>query len=232
MSGQLADVWEATFGFIDLSGFTALTDTHGDRQAIEVVDRFEEAVVEALGPRDTLVKTIGDGVLVAFADPAAAVAGTRRIFVAVGEVTGLPVPRAGLHHGVALARRNDVIGAAVNTAARIAGHAAPGCVLATKAVADAARVQQIEVQALGPVQLRNLVEPVELYDLAICPADDGFAIDPVCRMRVRRESPSVQAGDVWFCSRECAAAHPAGPGGGERALGYGTAEGPLPSSPI
>jgi YHS domain-containing protein len=48
-----------TFSFIDPSGFTALTEAHGDRDAVGIIDRFVSVVRKSLGPDDVLVKTIG-----------------------------------------------------------------------------------------------------------------------------------------------------------------------------
>jgi len=38
----------ATVAFVDLAGFSALTDVHGDASAIRVLRRFEEFVQDAL----------------------------------------------------------------------------------------------------------------------------------------------------------------------------------------
>ena len=56
--------YEATFCFVDLAGFTALTEAHGDEDAADVASRFAELTRGALGPSDCLIKTIGDAVLV------------------------------------------------------------------------------------------------------------------------------------------------------------------------
>jgi hypothetical protein len=60
-----------TIAFVDLAGFTALTDAHGDVEAITIAKAFQQQVIGALGPGDRLVKTIGDAVMLAFPDPAA-----------------------------------------------------------------------------------------------------------------------------------------------------------------
>ena len=96
---------EATFGFIDLAGFTALTEAHGDSEAVAQLDRFEAITTEALGLGDRLVKTIGDAVMLVFPEPAAAIAAVSRLFAALAE-TDLPIARAGLHHQDAIGRHN------------------------------------------------------------------------------------------------------------------------------
>ena len=205
---------EHTFGFIDLAGFTALTEAHGDADAVALLDRFGAIATDALGPGDRLVKTIGDAVMLAFAGPDAAISATTRLFTALAG-TDLPVARAGLHHGAAIEHNGDYIGATVNLAARVAGQAHGAQVLATTEVAEAARRQGVSVVDLGCFELRNIAERVELYQIEVCPDAAGSVIDPVCRMQVRRADAAgrLRHGerDFWFCSLECAAAFTANP---------------------
>ncbi len=206
---------EATFGFIDLAGFTALTESHGDRTAAALLDRFEDLVRTAIGADDRVVKMIGDAAMIAFPDPRAAVTATQRFYEAALAESGFPIPRAGLHHGPAIARGDDYIGAAVNLAARVAAQAHGGQVLATDTVAGVARELGVGVTELGAFTLRNVAEPVNLFDLEVVAGDDAMTIDPVCRMQVRRDDAAgrLRHGDhaFWFCSLECAAQFAANP---------------------
>lgn len=206
---------EATFGFVDLAGFTALTEAHGDREAVALLDRFEAITTEALGTSNRLVKTIGDAVMVVFPDPEHAIVAVSQLFAAAIAEPGLPVLRAGLHHGSAIERSGDYLGASVNLAARVAGQAHGGQVLATIEVADAARRAGVTVVDLGAFELRNIVQPVELFELEVCPAAAGTAIDPVCRMQVARADAVGRLRhrdrDYWFCSLRCVAAFAADP---------------------
>ena len=206
---------EATFGFVDLAGFTALTEAHGDEEAVALLARFESLATSAMSSNDRLVKMIGDAVMIAFADPPAAIDGTRRLFEACLTETGMPMPRAGLHHGDAIERDGDYFGGTVNLAARVAGQAHGGQVLATEAVASVARRGGVHVVDLGSFALRNLTTPVELFDLALSPSFAGSAVDPVCRMQVSRSDAAgrlrYDETDYWFCSLRCAAAFAAAP---------------------
>jgi adenylate cyclase len=206
----------ATFGFVDLAGFTALTEAHGDTEAVALLERFEAITMGALGPDDELVKTIGDAVMLVFRDPAAAVMAVGRVFGALAEA-GLPIGRAGLHHGPAIKRGEDYLGASVNLTARVAGQAHGGQLLATTEVAEVARGLGVTVVDLGCFELRNIAEPVELFELEVCPAAAGNAIDPVCRMQVARAEAAGRLRhrdrDHWFCSLRCAGAFAADPDG-------------------
>ena len=49
--------------FADLVGFTALTQAHGDAEAVVVADRLAELADRSLRPGVEVVKTIGDAVM-------------------------------------------------------------------------------------------------------------------------------------------------------------------------
>ena len=202
---------ERTVVFVDLAGFTALTEMHGDEQAADVAERFVAATREALGPGDQLIKSIGDAVMFTSPAPEQALVSLGRLMAKCRASTSFPIPRAGLHHGPVVERGDDIFGTSVNLAARVAGQAAAGEVLGTNEIAIAAREAGIFAASIGTVDLRNLASPVELFEIHLIEVDaDSFTVDPVCRMRVE---PSHAAGWLryggtgwWFCSLECTAA--------------------------
>lgn len=203
-----------TFAFVDLAGFTALTQTHGDVAAADLATAFAEVAEEQLGPGDRLVKSIGDAVLLATPGPREGLGVVRRLIAACNELEGFPVARAGLHHGPAVERGDDMFGAAVNLTARVAGQASGAQVLATAEVAAAAEAGHLQVSSLGAFELRNIAEPVELFEIGLM-SESTPTVDPVCRMQVRRGSAAGhlrhEGRDLWFCSLECVAAFAASP---------------------
>jgi adenylate cyclase len=206
---------DRTFAFVDLSGFTALTEAHGDTEAVATLARFRQLGRDALGPGDVLVKTVGDEAMLAFEHPGAAVAALRRLYEAALDDESLPLLRGGAHHGPAVVDGDDFFGASVNLAARVAGHAQAGQLLVTTAVAFAARDAGEVVTHLGTVRLRNIAEPVDLYEIELDPHPDT-AVDPVCAMKVPTTGPAAirlhHAGrDVWFCGLPCVARYAAAP---------------------
>jgi adenylate cyclase len=108
---------DRTIVFLDLTGFTALTDTHGDHVAAEVIDRFIETVTAALDGRGRLVKTLGDGVLLETTDPATAIAVADAISHGLHVSDRMPEVTGGIATGPVLDRGDDVLGAVVNLAA-------------------------------------------------------------------------------------------------------------------
>lgn len=200
----------STFAFVDLAGFTALTETHGDDEAVAVVKGFQTRARVALADQGVLVKTIGDAVMLAFEEPHAAVVTLARLFEAEHRAGAPLLPRAGAHHGCALSDGSDFYGHAVNVAARVAACAGAGQLLATREVAVAARDLGHVVTHLGRRPLRNIATPVDVYMVDLGHDRHGLAVDPVCAMQVPTSGPraiSLRWRDeqVWFCGLPCVA---------------------------
>jgi adenylate cyclase len=111
-----------TFLFADLSGFTALTEAHGDEQAADLVGGFCVAVRQLLAAHQAQeVKTIGDALMLRTSDAAAAIRLGLCIVHDVGAQHGFPLVRVGMHTGSAVERDGDWFGTTVNLAARVVG---------------------------------------------------------------------------------------------------------------
>lgn len=122
--------------FTDFDGFTAFTAQRGDGAASELLGELSRVVgpiVRSRGGR--IVKHLGDGRLITFPEPEAAVLGALEL------VEASPGPlrmRAGGHWGRAIVTRDDVIGHDVNVAARVTDIVPAGKVLVTGDLRDAA----------------------------------------------------------------------------------------------
>jgi adenylate cyclase len=197
-----------TFAFVDLAGFTALTDAHGDQIASDQVTRFTTLAQAALMGETVIVNVIGDAVLLAAHDVDDALATTLALLEACNAEPQFPLSRGGIHTGTAVRSGSDFFGAGVNVAARVTARAAGGELMLTQEPARVARLYGRTVHDLGSSQLRNVSEPVTLFRIDIAGGEQ--ALDPVCRMTVARKSAAgtltYQGHDYWFCSLECAAA--------------------------
>lgn len=206
---------EATFTFIDLAGFTALTESHGDETAADLAAEFHDLARASLAPADRLVKTMGDAVMLSSPEPDTALALVGRVLTGCQESADFPIVRTGLHHGRAALRDDDVFGAAVNLAARVAAHAAGGQTLATEKVAEAAQALGLGTTNLGLHRFRNIMDPVSVFQVHMHPPVDDQVIDPVCRMSITRAGAAGRlnyAGQDWyFCSLGCAGRFSAAP---------------------
>jgi len=202
----------ATVAFVDLAGFSAITDVYGDASAIAVLGRFEELVRQALGGLAPPIKWIGDEAMFGFPDPATALQVLGRLLPACRSEPRIPLTRTGLNHGPVLRRSSDLFGSTVNIAARIAAIASPGQMLATQRVANIAAASGIVARDMGKVALRSIADHVPLYSIELAPAFDPAWIDPVCKMHApyeayRRTTPT----GPWFCSERCAEAYQRSP---------------------
>ena len=198
---------DRTFSIVDIAGFTALTEVHGDVEAADLAERLEALARDALGPGDLVVKTLGDAVLLASLTPEAALSLVRQLLESCAAIDQFPLVRAGLHHGPSVARGNDFFGASVNLAARVAAQAAGLQVLATQTVAEAAKAAGHEVVELGSHRFRNVSDEIHLWEIVLFERPGEWVVDPVCRMAVnpQRAVAWVHDGDetFWFCSMDC-----------------------------
>ena len=145
--------------FADLAGYTRLTEEEGELQAVDAVERFVEAVEVTLPDEARIIKTIGDEVMVVGSDPAALTdwaVGFQRL------QSERPLPRIGIHYGVALYRDGDYYGRDVNIASRVAARSAGGEVLVTRPVVEHAG-SHLEFDRIAEVKLKGFSEPTEIF---------------------------------------------------------------------
>lgn len=198
----------ATVAFVDLAGFSAITDVYGDHAALGMLDLFESLVRDALAGHGPPIKWIGDEAMLAFPDPETALNVLGRLLPACRSEPRLPLTRSGVNHGPVIRRGSDIFGSTVNIAARIVGLASAGQLLATRSVAEAAAVLDIMVRDLGSVALRSVAEDVSLYSVELAPVADPAWIDPVCKMHAPYASfRKAHRDGPWFCSERCAEAY-------------------------
>jgi adenylate cyclase len=149
--------------FLDLSDYTQLTEERGDEAAAAVAATLGRSVqlsAQAHGGR--AVKWLGDGVMLYFPEPDAAVNSALELAESV-PATGLPPTHAGIDAGPVILQDGDYFGRTVNTAARIAAHAGPGQVLVTDGVVRSTQDPSITFVDVGPVALKGLPDPIRLH---------------------------------------------------------------------
>ncbi len=149
--------------FADVSGYTQVTEEHGDEAAVRIsaeLQRRAEAVALRNGGR--LVKLLGDGAMLYFRDPAAGVDACLELVEALDSELGVAA-HAGINAGPVIERDRDIFGRTVNLAARIAGTAGPHEVIASAAVVDAVEGAGIRFVASGEAKLKGVAEPISLY---------------------------------------------------------------------
>src|SRR3954447_1340130 len=149
-----------TLCFIDLTGFTRYTEEEGDLEALDVVENFVETVEATLPPEATIVKTIGDEVMVVSPEPATL---TEWAVDLLARLPQRPRPRVAIHCGEAVYRDGDYFGTHVNLAHRVVNRAQAGEVLVTDRVGEALRGRGLSCGRIGEVTLRGFPMPTPLY---------------------------------------------------------------------
>jgi adenylate cyclase len=115
-----------TFVFVDLAGYTALTETRGDQTAARVASEFQRTMSSLSREHGAWqVKSMGDGVMIWAPNAARAVALAADTLEEVGSRVDLLPVRIGVHTGPAVMCGWDWYGSTVNVAARLASQAGP-----------------------------------------------------------------------------------------------------------
>ena len=162
----------ATFLMTDIEGSTRLWEEHRDAMAV-VLERHDATLREVVVQHDgRVVKTTGDGMLAAFADPAeaarAAIDGQRRL-ASLDVMPGVPVRvRMALHTGTAQARDDDYFGPALNRVARLLAIGHGGQILVS-GVTAALLIDQLGAEAelidRGDHVLRDVARAERVHQL-------------------------------------------------------------------
>lgn len=176
--GDNLEIDSVTFIFVDLQSSTALYEKVGDFQAYRLVREFFAVLAGAIrASNGSIVKTIGDAVHGAFANPKDALDAAVRIqqdiktFNAKSGKTPIGV-KVGLHAGrciiVTLNNRLDYYGTAVNKASRLADQSGDGDIVISQEFASDPTIKPaLEAFRLkkDSAQMKGFNEPMAFYRL-------------------------------------------------------------------
>jgi adenylate cyclase len=152
-----------TICFVDLTGYTRLTEQRGDELAARLASELA-ALVEAVSFRRSgrPIRWLGDGGMFHFRDPAnAALAALDMVDGAVA--AGLPPTHIGIHAGPVIFQDGDVYGRTVNLAARISAQARAGEVLLSEVTAGLVEDPALSLEPSRSVELKGIEGPVTLF---------------------------------------------------------------------
>ena len=199
-----------TFAFVDLSGFTTFTDSHGDDDVNRVLAEFRATVRDTSSRRGVRVaKWLGDGAMFVAVEPQPLVEAVLEIECRVDSNGSPLLLKAGITSGqVLLFEGDDYVGSPVNLAARLCDSALSHEVLCTTELAEFVPPWATATDR-GPVKVRGFAEQVPVLELHRRDAAGEAVRDPVCGMALpldgivaaRTEPNGARLG---FCSTTCA----------------------------
>ena len=150
--------------FLDLVGYTRLTEEQGDAAAAELAASLAVLVDRSSREHGGVpVKWLGDGVMVHFRDPAGAVLSALRMVKQLPQA-GLPPAHVGVAAGPVVVQGGDYFGRTVNLAARIATRAGAGQVLVSDSVAESASPEGVSFVELGRLRFKGIARPIRVLE--------------------------------------------------------------------
>jgi adenylate cyclase len=171
--------------FADLRSSTGLYEVLGNAHAAVLVSRTVAQLGKAISARQgLLVKTLGDGLMAIFEDPAMALQAAVAMHQSLAIINRDGWPdiscqlqtlrlQVGMAYGEVVQVGEDFFGDAVNIAARLLEHASDNETLVTSTVVETLPAQgRLQLRRLDRLQLRGRVEPVEVFVLEECEFTD------------------------------------------------------------
>jgi adenylate cyclase len=201
-----------SFAFVDVSGFTALTEHEGDEHAVEVLTAFRALLREICSRRGVrIAKWLGDGVMLVCVETAPLLASILELHYVVRTVSS-PAQSVSIRSGVTmgdviLMEGDDYIGHCVNVAARLCDLADGGEALASPSVTDYLPRWGLVVSQKD-VTLRGVEKPLVASSIGMPNREETQSFDPICGIPLSDVTAEESADDakgraVLFCSPGC-----------------------------
>lgn len=149
--------------FVDMAGFTRLTEERGDEESARLATSLAALVNEISrmhGGR--AVRWLGDGGLFYFEDASEAF-GSALEMSERAPSAGLPPTHIGIQAGPVVFRDGDVYGRTVNIASRIADQAEAGEVLTSLETVERVGETEVAFEPMRSVELQGVAGPVTLF---------------------------------------------------------------------
>ncbi len=199
-----------SFAFVDVSGFTALTEMEGDERAVDVLTAFRALLRDICSRRGVrIAKWLGDGVMLVCVNTRPLIETILELHYVVGEVGAVETVsiRSGITCGdVILMEGDDYIGHCVNVAARLCDQASSGEALAAPAVMSSLPSWG-HIVSETHVSLRGVEKPVPASSIRMA-GSGADSHDPICGLPLTHDTAEEIAHDVrgsmiLFCSPGC-----------------------------
>jgi adenylate cyclase len=190
----------------DLSGYTALTETHGAVAAADLIDKYIGIVESCLSGDCKLHERVGDEIMIVSSSPDYLVATALMILSNTSNEDNFLQVHGGLHYGKVLQRGNSYFGSAINLTSRIASKANAGSVWCSDEFVNALFDKSVfPLKSKGNQVFKNVSIEKEVFELCIEDRKSVY-VDPVCRMLILDTNKAIShptEDGKYFCSSEC-----------------------------
>ena len=190
----------------DLSGYTALTETHGSVSAADLIDKYVSIAENCLVGDCTLHERVGDEIIIISSSPDHLMATALMIGSYTSNEENFLQVHGGLHFGKVLKRGNSFFGSAINLTSRIAAKAKAGTFLCSDEFVNALTDRSaFSLTSKGNHSFKNVNKEKEVFEVGI-EIKNGSYIDPVCRMLILDPQNAIyhpHEDEIYFCSSQC-----------------------------
>lgn len=194
----------------DLSGYTAMTETHGSVSAADLIDKYVRIAEGCLVGDSKLHQRTGDEIMFVSDSPDALLATAISLTAHTASEENFLQVHGGLHYGKVLERGDNYFGTTINLAARIATKAAAGTIWCSDEFLNSVTNKSVvNFKSKGHHHFKNINGEKEVFELDTEKINAGF-IDPVCRMLILNPKNAFYHPDeakLYFCSSECLSIH-------------------------
>jgi len=190
----------------DLSGYTALTETHGASAAADIVEKYLDIVQDSLVGDSRLHERTGDEVMIVSTSADFLLATANNLIQYSSAQNNFLQVHGGLHYGKILTRNNNYFGTTLNLTARIAKNAGPGSFWCSREyVSNLQQPTHFAIHSKGKQAFKNVREEHEVYEL-VSTQRTVLHVDPVCKMLVDSTTsaiPHPAQPNIFFCHQGC-----------------------------
>lgn len=190
----------------DLSGYTALTETHGSSVAADLIDKYIEIIKECLQGDCHFHERTGDEVMIVSSSVNDLLATAEMILKKTSNENNFLQVHGGLHYGKILERNNNYFGSTINVTARIVSKANPGTFWCSEEFVKAVpHKTTFRFLSKGSHSLKNITAEVKMFELR----NENLStvdIDPICRMLINKKENAIthhHENNLFFCSENC-----------------------------
>jgi adenylate cyclase len=190
----------------DLSGYTAMTETHGASSAADLIEKYIDIVKTSLVGDSELHEITGDEVFIVSSSADHLLSTALMIHQATHNEDNFLQLHGALHYGKILKRNKSYFGTAINLTSRIASIADAGNFLCSLPFVNAlAKKPETSFRSRGKYSFKNLSEEMEVFEM-IAKDHKEFFVDPVCRMLIINQEKALahpHLSGIYFCSSGC-----------------------------